>query len=620
MWRYIFNLLCLVISIITLEGAFGSLNTLPSVTEGNTKKNVNLSIAVILPKPEADSGCTHRAIQMAFEDINSVDDLITYSPRHKPDVSDSFKLQPKYSFASRSVGDAIEAMHSSFQKNNIFATIGPPYNEQVEYCTEYTTANANVQVSYSEANEPYERYFVMYHQTPPSIVSGFQTTAELIQQFNWTRVGLIYDYSDKRYRKNADKIRDILSKTKIGDSNIEVLADQGIWSIPADYSVTKELGDIQEKGLRIIVALVSIKGARKVFCEAFHRKMYRPKVIWVILEKLPEDWASDKYNSYATSEGLKREIRCSEDELLFAADGYISITKIPMRNDGKKTISSMTAKDFTERLHKGVPAGVQCDSKVAYAYDAVWVLALGSRKMTQMGQNLSAYHNEHYGFSMTMSHMIKTVDFEGITGRYQYDFASSSRKGLQSVTVNHRGEKPTLFAIHDTFTKSLVMMPGAQKLVFKNNEIPKDRAVYNISFLEFGEEILIVMWMFAIIGIIFCLLFAITLMYLLLVRGKSLETPIIDFLIIFGLILCYTSVIVFGVDTRFSDNIKNVCTYFLWIFSLGFTLSFGGLFTKTWRIYKQYMTPDIKSIDSSNRNNKSKVSSVYRLEFRLWGN
>ena len=581
-------------------------------TSSLASNDVNLSIAVILPKLSADGGCTHRAIQMAFDDVNSKDRFIFHRSPQNPNISDSFKLQPKYSFTSRSVGDAIEAMHSSFQQNDIFATIGPPYNEQVEYCTEYTTANANIQISYSEANEPYERYFVMYHQTPPSIFSGFDTTAQLLKRFNWTRVGLIYDYSDKRYRKNADKIRNILSNTKAGDTNIEVLADQGIWSIPADYSVTKELGDLQDKGIRIIVALVSTKGARKVFCEAYQRKMYRPKVIWIILETLPEDWASDTYNSYATSEGFVREVSCTEEELLFAADGYISIAKIGMREDNKKTISSMTAKDFTQRLHEGLQPGVQCNSKAAYAYDAVWVLALGSRQMA-LGQNLSLYHHENYVFSMSMSHMIKLVDFEGITGRFKYDLFSANRLriGLQSVMVNHKGQKPTLFAVYSAFTATLDMIPGTNKLVF-GNEIPKDRAVYNISFEVFDHEVLIIMWMFAIIGIVLALTFALALIYLLIVRSKTLDTPIIDFLIIFGLILCYSAVIVYGVDTRFTNSIRNVCTSFLWIFSLGFTLSYGGLFTKTWRIYKQYMTLDVKIIDSTNRN-KSKVINLLLL-------
>ena len=579
-------------------------------------KDIDLSVAVILPKSNVDGGCTHKAIQMAFDDVNSINGVHISHKSKQTNTSNSFKLRPKYSFTSRSVGDAIEAMHSSFQENNIFATIGPPYNEQVEHCTEYTTANANVQISYSEANEPYELYFVMYHQTPPSVISGFDTTAQLIKKFGWTRIGLIYDYSNKRYRKNADKIRNIISKTKVGDENIEVLADQGIWSIPADYSVTKELGDLQDKGIRIIVALVSVRGARKVFCEAYHRKMYRPKVIWIILETLPEGWASDTYNSYATSEGVKREVDCTEDELLSAADGYISITKISMRKDNKKTISSMTSKDFTRRLHEGLQPGLQCDSKVAYAYDAVWVLALGSKGMA-FGKNLSDYHHEHYSFSMEMSHMIKLVDFEGITGRIKYDMMSpsSTRIGLQSVLVNYKGEKPNLFAVYSAFSDTLEMMPRAEKLVF-GEIIPKDRAVYNISFEVFGNEVLIIMWMFAIIGIILALALAFALVYLLTVRGKTLDTPIIDFLIIFGLILCYTSVIVYGVDTRFTNNIKNVCTIFLWIFSLGFTLSYGGLFTKTWRIYKHYMNPNVKIIDSTNRN-KNKVNLNCFIEYFL---
>ncbi|XP_066928944.1 gamma-aminobutyric acid type B receptor subunit 2-like [Clytia hemisphaerica] len=591
-----------------------------SVVRGE-QRQANVSIAVMLPFAHVDNGCTHEAIKMAIDDVNNANNLIVHNVPGS-NVSEVYKLKPYYTYTSNSVGEAIEVLHSSFKKANIFATIGPPYKEQVEYCTEYTTANANIHISYSEANEPYERYFVMYQQTPPSITSGFYTAAKLLKTFNWTRTGLIYDYSDKRYRKNFDKLRSIVSNTKVGDSNIEVLVHQGIWSIPADYSVSKELGEMQEKGVRIIIALVSVRGARKIFCEAFHRRMSRPKVIWILLETLPEDWASDKYNSYETTDGLQREISCTEYELLYAADGYISITKKSIRHDDRKTISSMSAKDFIDRLHRNVEPGVRCNENVAYAYDSIWVLALGSRQMART-HNLSTYHHEDYEFSLTMAQRIKMVNFEAITGRLKYEnsLTSSSRIGLQAIWINHRGQKSKSFAEYDASNENIVLIPQANNLVFGDSEVPKDRAIYYISFQVFNKAILTVMWLLAFAGIILAILFASALLYLICCRGKTLDTPSIDFIMIAGSVLCYLSVIIYGIDTRFLSRAKipDVCTTFVWILSIGFTMAYGGLFTKTWRIYKQYMTPDIKVVDTTNRNNNiSKVVPEWILCLVIW--
>jgi len=602
------SLLCFVVSDQGKDG--------DSSNEMRTKKIVNVPIAVMLPLENVDNNCTHKAIEMAINDVNSVPNFMVHTPRNKSQTIEEYKFQPYYTYTSNSVGEAIEVMHSSFQSANIFATIGPPYKEQVEYCTEYTTANANIHISYSEANEPYERYFVMYHQTPPSISSSFSAAAHLLKTYNWRRAGLIYDYSDKRYRKNADKIRDIVANTKVGDTKIDILADQGIWSIPPDYNVTKELGDLQEKGIRIIVVLASVRGARKIFCEAYHRKMYRPKVIWIMFETLPEDWASDRYNTYETAEGPKREISCTEEQLHIAADGYISIIKKSIRQDDNKTISSMTSKQFMNRLQSQVKPGATCDEKVAYAYDSVWVLALGSQKQAGLFK-FSDYNYENYQFSMIMSQYINSIQFESMTGNFRYDakLTSSSRIGLVATWVNHKGQKPKHFADYDALTDHLNVVPGARKIVFgsEKGSIPKDRATYNISFEVFDYAVLTIMWLLAFAGVLLALVFLSSLIYLLRTRGRCLETPVTDFIILLGSILCYLSVIIYGVDTRniSRGHIPNVCTAFLWMLSLGFTLTFGGLFTKTWRIYKQYMTPDVKVVDATTRNSSNKV----RLSF-----
>ena len=582
----------------------------------NMTKQVGVPIAVLLPNATKDGKCTNKAIEMAIDDVNSISDFIVHTSidTNNQTVKTVYKLEPYYGETLETVGDAIEALHLLYKNKTKISTIGPPYKDQNEYITEYTTANANMHISYSEANEPMESYFIMHLRTPPSISSSFTAATALLKNFDWSRTGMLYDYSDFRYRKNVDKLRDIISNKNDVNNTNEIIADQGIWSIPVQYNVTKELGVLQDKGVRIVLTLVSVSGARKVFCEAYHRKMYRPKVIWILFETLPEDWASSKYDAWASSKydgyDMEREIKCTEEELLTAADGYISITKQGLRRDNKKTVSGMTAQDFKNRLQKAVGKDIQCEENVAYAYDAVWLLAKGYQgKALDTDLLQYDYHNFHY--SIDLAQKIHILTFEALTGPLKYEEELERifvRVGQLTLSVNHKGEKSKYFGTHDTASNELKLLPDATNIVFKSGIIPKDRAIYTIKNENFDEALLIVMWFFSILGILISLTFLIASIFLIFYqyRYSVLDTPMVDCVLLTGSILCYLSVIVYGIDTRYASNedIPKTCTAFLSVLSIGFTLAFGSLFAKTWKLYKLYMTPEIKVDNNKQQENK----------------
>ena len=58
-------------------------------------------------------------------------------------------------------------------------------------------------------------------------------------------------------------------------------------------------------------------------------------------------------------------------------------------------------------------------------------------------------------------------------------------------------------------------------------------------------------------------------------------------LIIIGCILTYSSVIILGLDSYLTSTVAfpYICTARVWILMSGFTLSFGSMFSKTWRVH-----------------------------------
>jgi gamma-aminobutyric acid type B receptor len=66
-----------------------------------------------------------------------------------------------------------------------------------------------------------------------------------------------------------------------------------------------------------------------------------------------------------------------------------------------------------------------------------------------------------------------------------------------------------------------------------------------------------------------------------------MSSPYLNNLIIIGCIFTYTSVIILGLDSKLTsiEAFPYVCTARAWVLMAGFTLSFGAMFSKTWRVH-----------------------------------
>ena len=66
-----------------------------------------------------------------------------------------------------------------------------------------------------------------------------------------------------------------------------------------------------------------------------------------------------------------------------------------------------------------------------------------------------------------------------------------------------------------------------------------------------------------------------------------MSSPHLNNIIIVGCILTYTSVILLGLDSELTSEgtFPYICTARAWVLMAGFTLAFGSMFSKTWRVH-----------------------------------
>lgn len=82
-----------------------------------------------------------------------------------------------------------------------------------------------------------------------------------------------------------------------------------------------------------------------------------------------------------------------------------------------------------------------------------------------------------------------------------------------------------------------------------------------------------------------------------------MSSPHLNNLIIVGCILTYSSVIFLGLDSQLSSvtAFPYICTARAWLLMAGFSLAFGSMFSKTWRVHSIFtdvkLNKKVKKLD-----------------------
>ncbi|CAH1971064.1 unnamed protein product [Acanthoscelides obtectus] len=64
--------------------------------------------------------------------------------------------------------------------------------------------------------------------------------------------------------------------------------------------------------------------------------------------------------------------------------------------------------------------------------------------------------------------------------------------------------------------------------------------------------------------------------------------PVCNTIMLFGIIVCLCAVYLLGLDGRFVTPAEypRICQARAWLLTTGFTLSFGAMFSKVWRVHR----------------------------------
>ncbi|RZC34862.1 7tm 3 and/or ANF receptor domain containing protein [Asbolus verrucosus] len=440
------------------------------------------------------------------------------------------------------------------------------------------------QLSYADTHPMFTKdSFPNFFRIVPSENAFNSPRLSLLKEFNWTRVGTIYQ-NEPRYSLAHNRLV----------AELDTLGYQVVETQSFTNEVTSALSKLKEKDTRIILGNFNERWARMIFCEAYKLEMYGRKYQWVIMGTYSNNW-------WRKSES---ESNCTLDEIEMALQQTILTDLLPLSTSGEITISGITADEYKTEYDSR--RGGEYSRFHGYTYDGIWAVALAIQNVAhkiriyRRNETVSDFRYHDPTWEMLFLDALHNTSFEGVTGPVRfYDNerkASILLKQFQDGTEVKVGEYSAATQHLDLTLGAPLKWIGKYGWHHLNNLIitrsgfrhpPKDRTLLIIEHTRVNKTVYAILATLAVCGIIMATVFLAFNIKYRNQRYIKMSSPQLNNLIIIGCILTYTSIVFLGLDSGLSsiEAFPYICTARVWTLMAGFSLAFGAMFSKTWRVH-----------------------------------
>ncbi|KAL5289009.1 GABBR1 family protein [Megaselia abdita] len=419
--------------------------------------------------------------------------------------------------------------------------------------------------------------FPTLFRTHPSATVHNPTRIKLMKKFGWSKVAILQQ-AEEVFISTVEDL-----ENRCSEEGIEIVTRQSFLSDPSDA-----VRNLRRQDARIIVGLFYVVAARRVLCEMFKQQLYGRAHVWFFIGWYEDNW----YEANLENENIS----CTKEEMRIAAEGHLTTEAVMWNQNNQTTISGMTSDKFRERLHEALkdvgydiengryPEGYQ---EAPLAYDAVWSVALAFNKTMQ---RLSKRQKSLKNFTYTDKDIadeiygaMNSTQFLGVSGVVAFS-SQGDRIALTQIEQMIDGKYIKL-GYFDTQSDNLTWINMAK---WQGNKVPQDRTIVKHVLRTVSLPLFVCMTTISSCGIFVALVLVIFNIWFSHRRVIQLSHPVCNTIMLFGVIICLVSVILLGVDGRFvnSNQYPLICQARTWMLTLGFTLSYGAMFSKVWRVHR----------------------------------
>ncbi|VDK68913.1 unnamed protein product [Litomosoides sigmodontis] len=525
---------------------------------------IPLTIGVFLPYQYMD--VLESVVNTALEHIHNQSCILSdyYLKLHFKDT------ECRTAFGMKALFELMNAHPRPFA---LFGDACTNVNEVVAMASKYwhilhlSYAEIHAKFSTADAQAMYPTFFRMV----PGYENSNLARCHLIFQLNWTRVGTLKQSDDPRFALPHESLT-----TRLENSfGIRVIYTAGITHDEIE-NIGYELNELKKRDARILIGDFEESLAVRILCEAYQNGIYGENYAWILPGYHRSDWW---HNATGAS--------CTVEELTQVIEGHFAVEFSPYSQKlARLTVANKTVSEIRAELDIGQESSPESVLK-GYVYDGLWTLALAIEHVAQLykqrdGITWAANVSDTEDWSKLSAELLQAISntsFIGVTGAVRFE--NNGRLGLVEILQWRNGSYVTA-GIYDGTEAALTLSPSLKDWIPPLDATVVVHERQYISFMLFS-----LLSLLATIGVAIALFFLIINIKYQNHRYIKMSSPNINNLIIAGSICTYISVILLSFDTRFvsPDTFVALCYVKIWVLSLGFTLAFGSMFSKTWRVH-----------------------------------
>lgn len=409
-----------------------------------------------------------------------------------------------------------------------------------------------------------------------SFVNGF---LYLLEKASWNRIAILYDDSRLYYLDTKKELFKRLAN-EASDVSIEFFSAVSFTHLPLDV--------IRQSLIRIIYVLCPIELSKRIICLSHSKNMVYSNYQWVfmsqILEQLREPIGPFSYD------GMK--YNCSGEIMTDALNSTLLMMYRLVPSPGKMPVSNTTYQEYldlyeayTDKYNErtGLDRNATYTFWASYLYDAVWAWGIVLDNLTKSGH---LGYDRETGFISPdiISEQFYRTAFQGMSGEIHFD--------------NETGYVQRVINISQ-------VIKGTETCV-NHNQLHHINCSNNINTIldSFSERVVKVD---ASIGIVSILVSAIQLVIILTLHVITIvnlkrpsvkaSSPTLLHISYIGAYVLVAGVCLSALTSVLSHN-GAICWLhqlsWAWFLPVGFTLAFGPVAMRSWRIYRifeHYLNP-----------------------------
>ncbi|KAJ7352860.1 hypothetical protein OS493_033402 [Desmophyllum pertusum] len=415
--------------------------------------------------------------------------------------------------------------------------------------------------------------FPLYSRTSPSETINNLAIMKLLKKFKWNRVAILVQ-QDHIFTKTKENLVALLTSNKIKIVFMESFEDERSHAVRS----------IKVKDVRIIIGLMYEDQFRKMACEAFNQGIKGRKYVWIL-----PGWYSDRWweNSGDTS--------CTKHEIILAAGNYLATRPIPLGGSKIPTIAGKTAVELNnELMNQSQIMNYPINGFSSFAYDAIWSIALTLHKSSSVlkvrNKSLSNITYSDGETADLFRRVLRNLTFIGMSGVVKFD-----KHGDRETTIEilqQQGDTRKVVGLCNTSSSKL----NESLFLWEEGKIPSDGVVNKtVPYREPKQQTIITLALSSL-GMLFssgCLIVNIVYRKHRVIKMSS---PHFNSITAIGCFLCYSHVLLatFGNTIIYAGGSRAICLVRAFLIVVGFTLVFGGMLSKTWRVYKIFTNRRLK--------------------------